>query len=83
MVGMNYKLKERKVRAGNGREGGNEEGKRLIKSSSVCFTERRGTFSTLVSASTKFVKVKSGYLKTPFVTCFLKLSKPYLMERLI
>ena len=56
MVGMNYKLKERKVREGKGREGENEEGKRLIKSSSVCFTEGRGTFSTLVSASTKFVK---------------------------
>jgi hypothetical protein len=54
MVGMNYKLKER------GKEGGGkeEEEKRVIKSSSVSFTEGRGTFSTLVSTSTKYEKRK-------------------------
>ena len=48
MVGMNYKLKERKIRELPMGEG---EDKRVIKSSSVSFTEGRGTFSTLVSAS--------------------------------
>ena len=55
MVGMNYKLKERKIRELPMGEG---EEKRVIKSSSVSFTEGRGTFSTLVSASTKTIKRK-------------------------
>ena len=58
MVGMNYKLKARggkKVKEGSGIE---EEGKTVVKSSSISFTEGRGTFSTLVSASTKSIKSK-------------------------
>ena len=58
VVGMSYKLKERKVRGVRGVEEESEEGKQLIKSSSVCFTEGRGTSSTHVSASNKFVKRK-------------------------
>jgi hypothetical protein len=50
MVGMNYKLKERKQR---GVPMGEGEEKKVIKSSSVSFTEGRGVFSTLVSASTR------------------------------
>ena len=48
VVGLNYKLKEK--RDGEESEG---EGRKLIKSSSVSFSERRGAFSTLVSASTR------------------------------
>ena len=54
MVGMNYKLKERKIRELPMEEG---EEKRVIKSSSVSFTEGRGTFSNLVSASTMCSKI--------------------------
>ena len=58
LVGMNYKLKDRggkKVKEGSGI---GEEGKTVIKSSSVSFTDGRGTFSTLVSASTKSIRGK-------------------------
>ena len=48
MVGMNYKLKER----GREKSWKEEKVKRVIKSSSVSFTEGRGIFSTIVSAST-------------------------------
>ena len=58
MVGMSYKLKERKVRGVKRVEEGSEEGKQLIKSSSVCFIEGRGTSSTHVSASNMSVKRK-------------------------
>ena len=49
MVGMNYKLKERNIREVSM---GKEEKKRVSKSSSVSFTERKGGFRTLVSAIT-------------------------------
>ena len=49
MVGMNYKLKERKIREVSIGEG---EKKRVSKSSSVSFTEGKGAFGTLVSAIT-------------------------------
>ena len=54
MVGMNYKMKERS-KDGDGKE---EKVKSVTKSSSVSFTEGRGTFSTLVYASTKTIKRK-------------------------
>ena len=53
VVGMNYKLKERKQRKVDHGEGREMEGTKLIKSSSVSFTEGRGAFSTLVSATSK------------------------------
>ena len=58
MVGLNYNLKERTKREGE--RGGDKEGegRQVIRSSSVSFTEGRGTFSTLVSASTRALKKK-------------------------
>ena len=58
MVGMNYKLKRRKRRKMSVGEVNDENEGHLRNSSSVSFTEGRGTFSTLVSESKKCAKVK-------------------------
>ena len=54
MVGLNYKLKERTVR--ENREKGKD--RQVIKTSSVSFTEGRGAFSTIVSASCQTSKTR-------------------------
>ena len=48
MVGMNYKLKERNKSKGDEKERNEQQ---VINTSSVSFTEGRGTFSTLFSTS--------------------------------
>ena len=53
VVGMNYKMKERKEGEDNLGELKEGKGRKVIQSSSVSFTERRGTFSSIVSPCNK------------------------------
>ena len=53
VVGMNYRMKGRKEGEDNIEETNKGEGRKVIQSSSVSFTERRGTFISIVSPCTK------------------------------